>query len=444
MYSKKVSLFLNKSNVSEGDSVKFKIDGVEYSGILMPNNNTSSDSVMIKLNSGYNAGFDVSVIKCLTKTGKRKILGGVSQSKGLKFNKLMPKVSLVATGGTISSRVDYKTGGVYMLMEPDEILQTTPELAEIINLDSIESPFKIGSEDMAPSDWVTIAKLIAKRFNKGDVGAIVSHGTDTLHFTSSALSFLLKDFSKPVALVGAQRSPDRASFDGSMNLICAAHYAVADIAETAIVMHGTMNDDFCLANRGTKVRKMHTSRRDAFRPINTLPLAKIWQNGKMDVIPGYRKRDDSVKAKVVGNFDSKAAIVTAYPGSDPGIIDYYVDKGYKGIIMSSTALGHVPGYTKDKEDSWFPAIKRAIDSGVFVGNASQTIYGRVHPHVYRQLIELEKMGVVFLEDLLVETAYMKLMWVLSQTKDKEKIKKMMLTDYVGEFNNRIGSKMFLY
>ena len=445
MYSGKVKEFLKKRKVSEGDFVKFVLKGVKYCGILLPNEGTSStDSLMIKQESGYNVGINYNDVECLTNAGKKATLGGVSKFKDLKFNKQMPNVSLVATGGTISSRVDYKTGGVYMLMEPNEILKTTPELVDIINLDAIESPFRIGSEDMSPDLWSLMADIIAKRFNKGDVGVIVTHGTDTLHYTSSALSFLLKDFQKPIALVGAQRSPDRGSFDGSMNLICAAQYVTSDIAETAIVMHGTMNDDFCFVNRGTKVRKMHTSRRDAFRPINTLPLAKIWPDGKKEVLNQYRKRDDSVKAKVCGGFENKVAIISAYPGADPEIIDYYVDKGYKGIIISSTALGHVPGYTQKKKDSWLPVLKRAVDSGVFVGNASQTIYGRVHPHVYRQLIELEQMGIVFLEDLLVETAYVKLMWALSQTKDLKRVKEIMLTNYVGEFNQRIVPEAFLY
>jgi glutamyl-tRNA(Gln) amidotransferase subunit D len=445
MYSKKVKSFFLKNKIDVFDSVSFSVECTSFVGVILPDEKVEvSDVVMFKLVSGYNIGFYFDSICDLVKVGRVEVSGGVSSRDDLKFNKKMPKVSLVATGGTISSRVDYKTGGVYMLMDPNEILKTTPELADIVNLDTILSPFKVASEDMGPKDWVIIAELIADRFNAGDVGVIVTHGTDTLHFTAAALSFLLKDFKKPVALVGAQRSPDRGSFDGSLNLLCSAQYVVSEMADTAVVMHGTMNDDYCLANKGTKVRKMHTSRRDAFRPINTLPIAKIWSNGKIENLSQFRVRDDSVKASVCGSMYEKVAIVSAYPGSDPGVIDYYVDKGYKGIILSASALGHVPGYTRDLKKSWLPSIKKAISSGVFVGCASQTLYGRVHPHVYRLLIEMDSMGVVFLSDMMVETAYVKLMWVLSMNKNLNKVKEMMLTNYVGEFNENLSREEFLY
>jgi len=282
-------------------------------------------------------------------------------------------------------------------------------------------------------------------------GVIITHGTDTLHFTSAALSFMLKNLNKPVALVGAQRSPDRGSFDGSLNLICSSYFTgYSNIAEVCVVMHGTIEDTFCYAHRGTKVRKMHTSRRDAFQSVNDFPIAKIWHDGKIEIInENYRKRNEQ---KVVADtkFESKIALLKFYPGSNPEILDWYVDKGYKGIVIEGTGLGHVAtALSSNKKEknrqklSWLPHIKRAVEKGITIVMTSQTLYGRVNPFVYRNLRLVSEAGVIYAEDMLPETAYVKLGWVLGHTKNKEKIKEMMLTNIAGEINPRLNPKMFL-
>ncbi|NOQ55595.1 MAG: Glu-tRNA(Gln) amidotransferase subunit GatD [Nanohaloarchaea archaeon] len=425
-------------------------------GILLPNaEDSASDIITLKLDNGYNIGIkiteSITLEKSKTSTADDLIseenyeLGKKRDIKTIVFDKKKPKAALIATGGTISSRVDYKTGAVYMLMEPEEILTTTPELKNIINLASILSPFKIASEDMTPSEWQDIAKLVAKELNDGAEGVIVTHGTDTLHYTAAALSFMLPNLKKPVALVGAQRSPDRASFDGAMNLVCAARYITGDIAEVAVVMHATMDDDYCLINRGTKVRKMHTSRRDAFRPINTLPIGTIYACGKLDIINNdYRTRDNKQKTVADTRFEKKIAMINIYPGIDPEILDWHIDKGYKGIVLNTTALGHVPMDTLDKDLSWKKVLMRARDKNLTIISASQTLYGTTHAHVYRCAVEMEKLGVIFAKDMLPETAYVKLGCILGRTKDKEKIKELMLTNLAGEFSEKIVPKSFLY
>lgn len=129
---------------------------------------------------------------------------------------------------------------------------------------------------MKPKHWIKIAHEVAKSLNSGDSGVVVAHGTDTMGYTAAALSFMLRDLGKPVILVGAQRSSDRPSSDAAMNLICSVRMSTSDVAEVMVVMHGETGDTYCLAHRGTKVRKMHTSRRDAFRSINDVPIAKVW------------------------------------------------------------------------------------------------------------------------------------------------------------------------
>ena len=456
MYVSNIKKMLDASGIQIGTRIKITAGSKTTEGLLMPTaDDSAKDIITLKLDSGYNMGMmvtkDAIIEKSKNNTAKdiiseEKLELGKLKSKGsLSFDTKKPKASLIATGGTISSRVDYKTGAVYMLMEPEEILKTTPELKDIINLTSILSPFRMASEDMTFKEWAKIAKLTEKELNSGIEGLIVTHGTDTLHYTSAALSFMLKDLYKPVALVGAQRSPDRASFDGSMNLLCAARYVKDNIAEVAVVMHATMNDDYCLINRGTKVRKMHTSRRDAFRPINTQPLGTVYSCGKLDIIDkNYRKRDNSKDVVADTRFEEKTAMISIYPGINPEILDWHIDKGYRGIVLQTTALGHAPMEPLDTKASWKKSLERAQDENMTIISASQTLYGSTHPHVYRSAVEMEKRGVIFAKDMLPETAYIKLGCVLGRTQDKQEIKDLMLTNLAGEFAEKIVPNSFLY
>jgi glutamyl-tRNA(Gln) amidotransferase subunit D len=386
----------------------------------------------------------------IKKTGPSVKLGVIPSIK-LRHKPGLPEVSLIATGGTIGTHVDYRTGGVFMCRTPEEIIATAPDLENIVNLKGVHRPFTLASEDMNHSHWQQIAELAAKELNKGRRGVIVTHGTDTLHFTAAALSFMLKNLSKPVAIIGAQRSPDRGSFDGILNLICGGYFVGhSNIGEVAVVMHGSSSDDFCLAHRGTKARKMHTSRRDAFRSINNLPLARIWPNGKIEVMNENHRKFEDRKVEADTSFEPKVAMVKFYPGSDPGIIDYYVDNDFKGIIIEATGLGHVAtgeSGTSENETikslSWIPHIKAAVDRGVVIVITSQTLYGRVHPFVYRNLRLLYEAGAVFGEDMLPETAYIKLGWLLGHEKNIEKVKNLMLTNLAGEISAETDYRNYL-
>jgi glutamyl-tRNA(Gln) amidotransferase subunit D len=446
MYSKQIEAVLKKNKIAIGDRIRVARGKEVFEGILLPRIELGDENCLtIKLDSGYNVGINygkneknVSIEKLLQK----EVLGKVQKMHFAKKSGL-PKISLISTGGTIASRVDYKMGGVKPTLEPEEILFTAPALAEIVEFKKISSPFKIFSENMSPREWQKIAVEAAKELNSDAKGVIVTHGTDTLHYTAAALSFMLKNLNKPIALVGAQRSPDRGSFDGTMNLMCAAHYCLGDIAEVAIVMHASPNDDYCNALRGTKVRKMHTSRRDAFKPINAPPLARVYPDGKVEVVDErHRKRTDG---KVIADtaFEEKVALVKAYPGSDPSLVDYLVGKKYLGIVVEATALGHVPLATLDKKDSWLPSIKKAVDKGVLVAFATQCLYGSVNQFVYETARELYKLGVVYCKDLLPETAYVKLGWVLAHSRNVEEAKKMMLENIAGEYNERLTDEDFI-
>ncbi|NMC75680.1 MAG: Glu-tRNA(Gln) amidotransferase subunit GatD [Candidatus Methanofastidiosa archaeon] len=417
-----------------GDEIILKKGDINYQGIVIPS--PKKDSIIIKLSNGYNIGFRKDSVKVISveKKQKSKIFSEVKFDK----RKDLPEISLISTGGTIASRVDYETGGVRWLMKPEEIFFMAPELSDITNFRNIISPFQIASESMTFECYRILAKEAAKELNSGSKGVIITHGTDTLHYTSAALSFMLQNLSKPVCLVGAQRSPDRGSFDGSMNLICGSYIAGhSDIGETVIVMHGEMDDTYCNVLRGTKVRKMHSTRRDTFRPINTSTLARIYMNGKIEKLSEYRLRNDENEVYPDIEMEEKTAILKAYPNFNPDIFDYYIDKGYKGLVIEASALGHVPTDTIDEKFSWVNSIKRAIEQGIIVVFATQCLFGRVNPFVYSNGRIMEEMGVIYVEDMLPETAYLKLSWLLGHTNDYFEIKRNMLSNIAGEINYRI-------
>ena len=452
MYSKKIQSVLKRKGIKIGHRVRLEKSGKVYEGLLMPKTEVGdTDCIVLKLDNGYNMGIE---FKGSVKLGKSKESHNVKEEgsfelgkvkKGLlnlDFDKKKPKVSLIAAGGTVASRVDYKTGGVSALMNPKEFLHNVPELGNIINLRRILQPVTKMSEDLDYLDWQAMAKSVARELNSGSRGVILTHGTDTLHFTSAVLSFFLRNLTKPVVVLGSQRSSDRGSSDAGMNLICAAYAAAGGIAGVNVCMHGTMNDDHCLLIRGTHVRKMHTSRRDAFRPINELPLAKIWPDGRLEHInKNYTPRQGG-KVVLDLKFEPRVALIKTYPGADPGVMDYYLGKKYRGFVIEGTGLGHVPTSARK---SWTAKIKKVVKDGVPVVVTSQTIYGRVNPNVYTNLrILYHETKAIPGEDMLSEVAYVKLGWVLGHTKNPEKAREMMLTNYAGEIAERTLPGTFLY
>ena len=426
-----------------GDTVKVHAKDGIYEGILIPRPEIfEEDHTIIKLDSGYNIGIEnrnIAKIEVVKKYVKKK-----AEKHEMAYKKGLPLVPILSFGGTISSRVDYKTGGVYADYTAEDFVAMLPELENAANLRA-EKVIGIMSEDMSPDDWQLMARRIAKELNDDEVsGVVVTQGTDTLHYSTAAMSFFLQHINKPVVFTASQRSIDRGSSDAFSNLLCSVHAAARfDGASVVTCMHATSSDGFCILNRGTKVRKMHTSRRDAFRPVNELPLAKVHENGDIETLNGnYKKRNDS-KVTVNDKFEPKTGLIYVYPGMNPDIFDYYMEKKYRGIVIAATALGHVP--TTNPKYSLMKKLKELIDNNVAVIISTQTIYGRVHPYVYTNLRKLSVgLGCIFAEDMLPETAYVKLGWVLGHAHKLEEIKKMMLTNYAGEISERTDEKSFLY
>lgn len=439
-YSRDVELALKKIKAQPGDRVRVKSKKQVFEGVLLPKPELggSESNLILKLDSGYNVGVSARGAKI------EKREGSVALEKFAAFvphvRSDLPKLSLVATGGTVSTRVDYQTGGVYMLGEPEELLAKVPELSDVANVHRIESPFRMASEDMTPETWQEIAKTVVKELNSDSSGVIVTHGTDILAYTAAALSFMIQHQNKPVAVTGAQRSPDRGSFDGAMNLICSAQFAKSDCAEVAVVLHGTSSDDYCLANVGTKTRKMHTSRRDAFRTVNAQPWAKVWPDkGVTFLRRDYNPRNDKT-AKADVRFEPKVAHVKPWLGASGELIDYLVKKKYRGIVVEAWALGHVPATSKH---SWVPSIQNAVEKGVAVCFTSQSLYGRVHPYVYANLRKASFAGALYLEDMLPETAFVKLGCALGRSKNPARVRQFMLENVAHEYNQRLQQADFL-
>ena len=416
--------FLKKNQVIVGDSVKILTD-ITYSGIIMPRYEHSDDKhIVLKLNSGYNIGLEISKINKVEKIQTNK-KNTPTENKVEKIEGL-PKILLLSTGGTIASKVDYRTGAVTPVLTAEELNSSVPELAKIANIDA-EVLFSEYSENIMPEHWLKIAEKI-KEFSKSDYsGIIIAHGTDTMHYTSSFLSFALAGFPIPIVLVGSQRSSDRASSDAALNLIGATKFITENNTKGVyIVMHQDENDDTIACHFGTRVRKNHTSKRGAFQTIGDNPAFIIAENKiQKNMSKDYFKKNE-FQPKI--NLDTKVALVKYHPGFDPNLINQIIENGYKGIIFEGTGLGHIGKVMYEN-------VKKAQEKGVFLGMTSQCIDGRVRMTVYESGRDLLDLGIIPLEDMIPEVALVKAMWVIGNNENVEDVKKIMLQNIASELSN---------
>jgi glutamyl-tRNA(Gln) amidotransferase subunit D len=424
---------IKKIGAEIGDIIRVTKDEEIHEGILIPRTEYGDEKyLVIKLKSGYNVGIRMAPNTKIEKIGKGS-KPTFEPSPLPQQNPELPKVAIISTGGTIASRVDYRTGGVRPALTASDLYSVVPELANIARIDA-QILFSLFSENITPKHWTQTANTVAKQIAEGVDGVVIAHGTDTMGYTAAALSFALQNLPVPVILVGSQRSADRPSSDAATNLIGAVTAAAkAPFAEVTVAMHETPSDNTIKLHRGTKVRKCHTSRRDTFKSINTLPLAKI-QNQKITMLTeDYNRRNSTKTLDLKPEFDDKVALIKFHPGMNPAIIDWHVENKYKGLILEGTGLGHVGSYC-------FDAIKNAIEHNIVVAMTSQCIWGRINMNVYDQGRDLLALGVIPLEDMLAETALVKLMWILGQTNNIEQAKTMLKTNIAGEISPRTFSE----
>lgn len=401
----------------------------EFDGTILPRAENDDDQhIVLKISTGYNIGINVNTIMEMKETGYKKASYKVPE-KEFPYTEGQPKVKLFGTGGTIASRLDYRTGAVIPAFSPGELYGSVPELADICNL-STEKVFAVFSENMGPKQYKALAIAIGKEIENGVDGIIIAHGTDTLHHTAAALTYMVQNLPIPVVLVGSQRSSDRPSSDAALNLM---HSAVAaghgEIAEVMVCMFGPTSDEYGFLHRGTRVRKMHSSYRSTFRTLGDTPLATVTRKGVKSIKKQFNHRRKDKNVKILPFFEEKVTILYYYPNMQADIIDALVNCGYKGIIIAGTGLGHV-------NKPVYPALKRAIEKGVNIFMTVQTLWGYTHMFVYDTGRDLMAMGVVPLDNMLPEAAYIKLGWALGQTTDREKVIDIMRTPINNEITKR--------
>jgi glutamyl-tRNA(Gln) amidotransferase subunit D len=419
-----------------GDRVSVRIQrptGQEtVEGLLMPRVHTGreDDYIVLKLKTGYNVGVRVDSTSAIEVKGKG-VEPHFSRPPEPQQTPGLPKVSIISTGGTIASRVDYRTDAVRPALGAEDLYSVVPELAQIADIEA-KVLFSIFSENLGPSHWSKIASVVEEEIRKGANGVVITHGTDTLGYTAAALSFALRGTPVPVVLVGSQRSSDRPSSDAATNLLASTAVAgKAPFAEVVVAMHDWVSDERVAVHRGTKVRKCHTSRRDAFQSVNVEPIAyyDVVNRSLQLNTQEYARRRERGDWSSRNQFDPNVMLVKYYPGLSVGILDWAIASGYKGIILEGTGLGHVG-------DAFFPALERAAKDGIVVAMCSQCIWGRVHMNVYSTGRDLLRLGVLPLGDMLAETALAKMMWAFGQERNPEKVKEIMLTNLANESSEK--------
>ena len=446
----KLEELFKKSNVKLGDSVIIETNNATHVGILIPRYEyADANHLVLKLKSGYNIGIKIAKIKSIKKITekldanmkpdtyyKHKDYFSYKNTDQNFSQTQLPNLSLLSTGGTISSKIDYRTGGVMAALTAKELNDSIPELTSIANIDP-EVVLSEYSENIKPEHWSLIARKVSNKILSGKYdGIIVSHGTDTMHYTSAALSFALQKLPIPVVLVGAQRSSDRPSSDASLNLIGACTFATrSKFSGVFVAMHYSISDEVIACHIGTRVRKNHTSRRDAFHSIDVYPFSLI-KKDRIEISRQYtdlkfQERNKNLESMVVRpNFENKVSLLKFYPGFDCRMIDYCVDLGHRAIILEGTGLGHI-----NKE--CFSQIKNAVDKGIIIFMTSQCIWGRTALTVYDTGRDLLNLGVIPLSNMTSETALVKAMWCFGNFREENEVIKTMTSNIANEFTNRI-------
>ena len=414
--------FLKTNKIIVGDYVKILAD-ITYSGIVMPRYEHNDDKhIVLKLKSGYNIGLEIEKIENIEKN--LSIKKSIEKNQEVKKNENLPNILLLSTGGTIASKIDYRTGAVTPVLTAEELNSSVPELSKIANIDT-KVLFSEYSENIMPKHWLKIAETIKEYSESNYVGIIIAHGTDTMHYTSSYLSFSLAGFPIPIALVGSQRSSDRASSDAALNLIGAIKFLIESKTNGIYVaMHQDENDETIACHIGTRVRKNHTSKRGAFQTVGNDPAFlivnnKIHKNMKTDFFT-----IDKFEPKI--KINEKVALVKYYPGYNPDLLKNIINLGCKAIIFEGTGLGHIG-------ENMYPVVKMANEKGIFMGMTSQCIDGRVRMTVYESGRDLLNLGIIPLENMIPEIALVKAMWVTGNTEKYDEIKENMLKQIASEF-----------
>ncbi len=439
-YREETKKWLLDNNLKVWDVVQLTTkDGVKLEAIILPRSELAIDGVLtVKLPTGYNTGIRIKSIENVKKLGRSEGRYAVPKTS-VRPDPNLPKIPVLGCGGTIASRLDYRTGGVIPAITPDELFSLFPEVAEVANVQP-RLLFDLFSESMTFQHYRIILQEIESELQDESVkGIVLTHGTDTMSYTAAAVSFAIDNLSVPIVLTGSQRSSDRPSSDAFYNFMGAVQVAArADLAEVVVVMHEESSDSRMAIHRGVRVRKMHTSRRTAFQSISTLPLGNVDLDGTINwndelLVGTIKRRSSSRQDEMTFHpvFEDKTTMLYFHPNQDPEILDFLVDKGYKGIVLLGTGLGHV------NSQRFLPSIERAIEEGVVLVMTSQCIHGFIGMTVYETGRDLLKAGVIPGGSMLPEVAFVKLAHGLARyAEDTKMVRDYMLQNVRGEHLDR--------
>lgn len=381
------------SKIVEGSGLKFRYKETDFEGIMV---SLSGNTYNIKLKNGYNFSIPAESLEIVEIFPPRA--AEVSE-----VDTPVPagkhKVSIIGTGGTIASRVDYITGAVKPVLNPGFLRDNVSSISEFdMDLNLMEPML---SENLTPDDWIRIARLAKTGLDKNR-GTIILHGTDTMSYTASALSFMFPSLGGPIIFAGSQRSSDRPSSDAFLNLEGALEFSKTNLGEVTLAMHAGLSDDRVALHRAVRSRKMHTTRRDAFRTIGSEPLGYYFQK-KAQLKGDYRGR--AKETVLMDRLDSRVSIVFFHPALVASDFEAMV-QGKKAVVIMGTGMGHTASRL-------YESIKDTISSGTKVMMTSQCISGSVNLKVYSTGRELLSLGVIPLGNMLPEVAMVKSMFVLA-------------------------------
>jgi glutamyl-tRNA(Gln) amidotransferase subunit D len=431
MYSKRINDLLKKKGIEVGDRIRLVSGDSVFEGLLMPRPYSGDpDIIVLKLDSGYNTGLHAQSVELIAKAAPKK------QDESMDEKPKEGGIAILGCGGTIASKIEYKTGAVYPSITPKELRSAFPSLGQWpIHSRQI---FSLFSEDMNAHHWKLLADEIEHEIKHGSSGAVVMHGTDTMTYTSSVISYMFQNLPMPVVLVGSQRSSDRPSSENEMNLLNSVFAATQDVGEVMVCMHANSSDEFCHLHRGTRVRKMHTSARDAFRSIGMPPLfVADYRTRRFDALTEHKKRSKPEDLVIRKQVNGNVALVYIHPGIKASFISKLDD--YDGVVLAGTGLGHAAmnAFHDKSVHGIHKPVTDLIGSGIPVVMSSQCIEGRVCMRVYTNGRLLRDAGVIGDgADWTPEAAYTKLCWALGQTKKMDEIEKLMMTDIAGEITPR--------
>jgi len=427
--------------MNAGDRIRVDRAAQTYEGVVLPS--STREHLVVKLDGGYNVGIDredadVEVLE----TDVHQIEDAQTDDEPagrteVEFDEDLPTVALISTGGTIASTVDYRTGAVTARFDAEDVLRAVPDLAGRANYRG-RVVANILSENMTPDVWRDLAEAIQTEIEDGADGVVVMHGTDTMQYSAAAMAFML-DTPVPIVFTGSQRSADRPSSDNVMNAVCAVEAAKSDCAEVLVCMHASESDDVCSLHRGTRVRKNHTSRRDAFETVGAKPLGEVDYDVASEADGGADAADaagisfrrdvaerGAVELALHDDLEANVDLVKFSPGMNERIVETAAEDA-AGLVIEGTGLGHV-------NTDLVPILEDAVDAGTPVVMTSQCIEGRVCDRVYDTGRDLLDAGVIEGEDMLPGTATVKLMWTLANRPNE--VTETMQTPIAGEIQTR--------